>query len=76
METSGENFEVNLGMGTNLLVRPEQTTDGVPVYHCYTDDTVISQLRQEPSGEWIQVWGELPRDIVQQLGERITDHMG
>lgn len=75
MEQSGDTFEITLAgrlLDKPVLVRPEQTTDGVPIYHCFLDGTSISQLRQEPSGEWIQIWGNFSPEIVQQLGASIT----
>lgn len=79
MEKSEAIFEVNLTgrlMNKPVLVRPEQTTDGISVYHCFLDGTSVSQLRQEPSGEWIQIWGDFSPAIVQQLGESIAQHTG
>ncbi|MFC3199035.1 hypothetical protein ACFOET_15530 [Parapedobacter deserti] len=79
MEKSDEIFEVNLDgqfMGRSLTVKPEQTTDGVPIYHCYLDGTSISQLRLETSGEWTQVWGDLPEHTVQRIGEVIAANAG
>lgn len=71
-------FEVNLADGQfkdkRLTVRPEQTTDGVPIYHCYGEGTLITQLRQETSGEWTQLWGNLQPDTVQRLGEAIANY--
>ncbi|SEL28834.1 hypothetical protein SAMN05421740_104155 [Parapedobacter koreensis] len=78
MEKSDELFEVRLADGQfgdrPLTIRPEQTTDGVPIYHCYTKETSISQLRQETSGEWTQLWGDLQPDTVQRLGEAIAHY--
>ncbi|MFC7522490.1 hypothetical protein ACFQRK_00930 [Parapedobacter sp. GCM10030251] len=79
MEKSEDTFEIILpGRLTDrpVLVRPEQTTDGIPIYHCFLDGTSISQLRQEPSGEWVQIWGNFSPEIVQQLGARIIQHRG
>ncbi|WP_353195693.1 hypothetical protein [Parapedobacter defluvii] len=79
MEKSEETFEVNLTgrrMDKPILVRPEQTTDGIPVYHCFLEGASISQLRQEPSGEWVQIWGDFSPQVIQQLGEAISRHTG
>ncbi|WP_353128873.1 hypothetical protein [Parapedobacter pyrenivorans] len=80
MKTSEGIFEVTLGAGTGslrkqLLVRPEQTTDGVPIYHCFFEGSSISQLRQEASGEWVQLWGDLSVYSIQQVGKAIADHL-
>lgn len=75
MEKSEDLFNVTLTSGTLkdklITVKPEETTDGVPLYHCNVGGTSVSQLRQEPSGEWIQLWGELPKETVVQLGRLI-----
>jgi len=79
MEKSEDTFEITLAgrlMDKPVLVRPEQTTDGIPVYHCFLEGRSASQLRQEPSGEWTQIWGDFPQEIVQQLGESIMQHTG
>ncbi len=79
MEQSEEiTFEVIMESGPlkkRVLVRSEQTTDGVPIYHCYLEGASISQLRQETSGEWTQLWGDLPADSVHQVGEAIANHL-
>lgn len=78
MEKSEETFEITLTEGQEskrLVIRPEDTTDGVPVYHCYRSEatgSAIGQLRQEPTGEWVQIWGDLPQDSVKQIGNAIT----
>lgn len=77
MEKSEDTFEITLRgrlMDKPVLVRPEQTTDGIPIYHCFLEGRSISQLRQEPSGEWIQIWGDFSPEIVQQLGASIIQH--
>ncbi|MBK1441568.1 hypothetical protein JHJ32_16335 [Parapedobacter sp. ISTM3] len=78
MEKLDDIFEVSLAgeqfEGRQLTIRAEQTTDGVPVYHCYDEGASIAQLRQETSGEWTQLWGDLQPDTVQQLGEAIASY--
>jgi len=79
MEKSEETFEIHLEgrlMDKPVLVRPEQTTDGIPIYHCFLEGTSISQLRQEPSGEWVQIWGDFSPEMVCQIGGSILDHVG
>ena len=79
MEKSEDTFEITLTsrqMDKPVLVRPEQTTDGIPVYHCFLEGRSISQLRQEPSGEWTQIWGDFSPEVVQQLGNSIMQHTG
>jgi len=79
METSANTFEIVINEGSEmkrLVIRPQDTTDGVPVYDSYSaDGIIISQLRQEPTGEWIQIWGDMPGDSVVQIGKAITRHM-
>ncbi|MGV3762221.1 MAG: hypothetical protein ACO1NT_07065 [Parapedobacter sp.] len=79
MEKSEGIFEIEIAegplSGRSLVVRPAHTTDGVPVYQCHLqDDTSICELRREPSGEWVQLWGDLPDDTVAEIGEAIASH--
>ena len=80
MEKSEGAFEIAVNEGPDakrLVIRPEDTTDGVPVYHCYpaNGSASIGQVRQEPTGEWVLIWGDLPRDTVNQIGAAIAHHM-
>lgn len=75
MEQSERTFEITENDGLldgPLLIRPKQTTDGIPIYHCYRDGVPVSELRQETSGEWVQLWGDLPTDAVAQVGAAIA----
>lgn len=77
MEKSEDTFEVSLTgplQDKPILVQPMQTTDGIPVYHCFLDGRSISQLRREPTGEWVQIWGNFSQKVVQQLGDSIVQH--
>lgn len=77
MEKSDEIFEITLNSGpfadTPLLVRPEETTDGIPIYHCYVDGSSRSQLRRETTGEWLQLWGDFSTDTVRLIGKAIEE---
>lgn len=79
MEKSEDAFEIKITddqLTERLIIRPQHTTDGIPVYHCYLPDgTSIGELRQEPSGEWVQVWGDLARNSVARIGEAIAHQM-
>ncbi len=78
MEKAGETFEIHIAGQFDdkpVTIRPEQTTDGVPIYQCSVEGTPIGQLRREPSGKWEQLWGNLPQDTVQHLGEVIASQM-
>jgi len=77
MEKSTDIFEVTVAgqfRGKLVSVRSEETTDGIPIYHCDVAGTAVTQLRQETSGEWTQLWGDLPADTVARLGEAIAAH--
>ena len=79
METSEKIFEIAIGgpfLDRPLTIEPGETTDGVAIYHCYLNGASVCQLRQEPSGEWTQVWGDLPATTVQRVGETIADYTG
>lgn len=59
-----------------FVVRQEHTTDGVPIYHCYSQDGIlVCELRQDISGEWEQLWGDLPDDLVARIGGAIAHHV-
>jgi len=79
MEKSDEIFEVVLDdgqfAGTALIIRPEETTDGIPIYYCYADGTAVSELRRETSGKWAQLWGDLSAGTVQRLGAAIESRI-
>lgn len=79
MEKSEDAFEIEVTddkLVEQLVIRPQHTTDGIPIYHCHLQDgTSIGELRQEPSGEWLQVWGDLPDNTVERIGEAIAQRM-
>lgn len=78
MKESAEIFKIKVDDKLSdkpLLIQPEQTTDGIPIYHCYQDGISFCELRQEASGEWVQLWGDLPYDAVQQIGTAIAHHV-
>ena len=50
-----------------------ETTDGVPYYSCYIGETEITQLRNEIYGKWEQLWGDLPPETIELIGEKILE---
>ena len=80
MKKSDEVFEIKVNEGSSveqLVIRPEQTTDGVPIYYCYSaSGTSLSEVRQEASGEWVQLWGSLPDESVERIGAAIARRRG
>lgn len=78
MQPTEQSFELVISGqfdGQPLIVEPHETTDNIPVYHCYIDGKNISQLRQEPAGKWVQIWGDLSAEIAQQIGEAIAKNI-
>lgn len=79
MEKTEGVFEIAINEDSavkHFVVRPEHTTDGVPIYHCYSQDGIlVCELRQETSGEWEQLWGDLSHGVVVQIGRAIASHM-
>jgi len=79
MEKSEHVFEIEISDGLpskQVMVRPKHTTDGIPVYQCHLPDgALICELRRETSGEWVQLWGNLPDDSVTRLGNAIGRHV-
>lgn len=74
MEKSGETFEIRIddpSIDSPLTIRPEQTSDGAPIYHCYQKGDLASELRREATGEWKQLWGELDPQTVGRIGAAI-----
>lgn len=79
MEQAENFFELSIAGqfgGQPVAIEPDETTDGVPLYYCYLNGTAISQLRHEPGGKWLQIWGDLSPAAVQQVGEAIADYAG
>jgi len=78
LKKSEDAFEIEVADDqlAKLVIRPQHTTDGIPVYHCHLQDgTSVGELRQEPAGEWVQLWGDLRADSVERIGEAIARHM-
>lgn len=78
MQPTEQSFELlisGLFDGRTITVEPRETTDSIPIYHCYVDGKNISELRQEPAGKWVQIWGDLSAEIAQQIGEAIAKHI-
>ncbi len=50
-----------------------ETTDGVPYYSCFIGEEEITQLRKETYGKWEQLWGDLPVQTVNNIGEKISE---
>jgi hypothetical protein len=48
-----------------------ETSDGVPYYSCLIGENEISQVRNETYGNWEQLWGNLPKEIVEYIGNEI-----
>lgn len=79
MQPTEQSFELlisGLFDGRAITVDPRETTDSIPIYQCYVDGKNVSELRQEPAGKWVQLWGDLPTDDVQQIGEAIAERAG
>lgn len=49
-----------------------ETSDGVPYYSCLIGESEISQVRKETYGGWEQLWGDLPKEAVEQIGQEIA----
>ena len=80
MEKSTANFEISIPLGqttTKWLVKPKDTTDGVPVYYCMdtsNDKSTSCQIRKEPTGEWVQIWGNLSQHEIDKIGKAIEQY--
>ncbi|WP_113662448.1 hypothetical protein [Pedobacter nanyangensis] len=61
------------GSEKHIKVITLETTDGVPYYSCYIGENEITQLRNEIYGKWEQLWGNLPQETVNDIGEKILE---
>jgi hypothetical protein len=67
------NIEVQIkGQGQSIVVKPQETSDGVEYFLCFKGDEQITQVRKDHGEKWEQMWGELPDDEVDAIGTEIT----
>lgn len=61
------------GEEKHIKVIELETTDGVPYYSCFIGEKELSQIRKETYGRWEQLWGDLPIETVQVMGDKISE---
>ncbi len=61
------------GEEKHIKVIELETTDGVAYYSCHIGETEITQLRNELYGKWEQLWGDLPSETIELIGEKISE---
>jgi len=76
LEVNNPEFDITADLNGNsktLKVKPDETSDGVPFYSCYSDDTQITQIRLDEDGNWEQMWGELEQEDVDAIGKLVKE---
>jgi len=74
LELHNPEFEIviNLdGQSKTILVKPDETSDGVEYFICKSGDEQITQIRLDEDNKWEQLWGELSDENVAAIGEAI-----
>jgi hypothetical protein len=74
LETNNPEFEVQVnidGTDQTLLVKPEETSDGVEYYDCMLEGKLLTQIRDDVKGGWEQLWGNLPLSKINEIGKTI-----
>jgi hypothetical protein len=65
-------IQVNLdGRDQTVLIKPEETSDGVEYYNCMLEGKQLSEIREDVRGEWEQLWGNLTPAKVNAIGKAI-----
>jgi hypothetical protein len=75
-ESENPEFAVEVdfdGHSQTFQVKYEETSDGVPYYSCLQDGKSVTQLREDETGHWEQIWGELSPEQIDTLGALIKE---
>ncbi|MDB5020071.1 MAG: hypothetical protein JWQ28_1198, partial [Pedobacter sp.] len=60
------------GQQESMVVKPQETSDGVEYFLCTVGDKQITQVRKEQADTWEQMWGDLDDEDVNAIGKEIT----
>lgn len=74
LEYNSPPFEVEVSLSgetKQISVQPEETSDGDTYYSCSIDGHRSTQVRSGDDGKWEQLWGNLPEEQLQSIGEAI-----
>ena len=77
LSTHNPEFDIEASVGgksQTIHVKPDETSDGVEYFICFSGDTQLTQIRLEGKDTWAQLWGDLADADVQELGKAITNH--
>jgi hypothetical protein len=67
------NIDVTIsGQQSSIVVKPQETSDGVEYFICYNGEEEITQVRKDSGEKWEQMWGELSEEDVDAIGAEIT----
>ncbi|KEQ30799.1 hypothetical protein [Pedobacter antarcticus] len=78
LETNNPTFEIAVKLQQNeklIKVQQDETSDGVPVFKCYSDGKMLTEIRQDHEGTWDQLWGELEQEDINRVGESILNYL-
>ncbi len=64
------NVEIN-NVDENLEIKPDETSDGIAIYHCFIAEEKVCQLRKNEQGNWEQLWGSFDEKIITAVGTEI-----
>jgi len=75
LDSQNPEFEIQVnidGTEKTVLVKPEETSDGVVYYNCMFEGKQLSEIREDVKGEWEQLWGNLTPAKVNAIGKAIN----
>jgi len=76
LELNNPEFDIVVdidGTSKTVKVQPDETSDGVPIYKCYSGETLLTQVRLDEEGNWEQMWGELGQEEIDAIGKVIAE---
>jgi len=74
LESHNPEFEVQVnidGTEKTVLIKPEETSDGVEYFNCMFEGKQLTEIREDVKGEWEQLWGNLTHAKVNAIGKAI-----
>jgi len=76
LELNNPEFDIVVeldGTSKTVKVQPDETSDGVPFYKCYSGEDLLTQIRLDEDNKWEQMWGELKQEDIDAIGEVIAE---
>lgn len=75
LETNSPSFDIEVQGEKLIRVQPDETSDGVPIYKCFSGNKMITEIRQGNEGEWEQLWGELTQEDINRIATAILNYL-